>query len=151
MTCTTTLVTAFGAALTTGDLEHMRSLLGDQVAYQVPGRSAAAGVHHGRDQVITRLTAPVGAAAHVRDLEVTESMVDGQRGLIIVLMQGTTSGESFAVETAFHLQTDGDAIIGITEYSGDQHLLDTLLSGTDECASEAKASHRSTRWSRRTP
>ncbi|MFK7919267.1 MAG: nuclear transport factor 2 family protein [Ilumatobacter sp.] len=151
MTCTTALITAFGAALAAGDTDRVGSLLGEDVAYQVPGRSSAAGVHLGRDEVVARLTAPAGAATQVDDVEVTESMVDGQRGMVIVLMRGATSGSLFAVETALHLQTDGELIIGISEYSGDQHLMDSLLSDATDGACQAKAVRRSARWWRRTP
>jgi len=140
------LTEAFADAVSSGDAQGIPSLLGDQVIYQLPGRSAGAGLHHGREHVTEALTQPVAPGVVVDRVDVTETMNDGNRGLVIVLLHGRSEEGPFAVEVAFHLQTDGESIIGITEYSGDQYLVDSLLAGPVEARERASSSRRRRRW-----
>lgn len=140
------LTEAFAGAVSSGDAQGIRSLLGDHVIYQLPGRSAGAGLHHGREHVTAALTQPVAPGALVDCVDVTETMNDGHRGLVIVLLHGRSQDGPFAVEVAFHLQTDGESIIGITEYSGDQYLIDSLLAGSAAARDRATPSRRRRRW-----
>jgi ketosteroid isomerase-like protein len=140
------LTEAFADAVSSGDAQGLRSLLGDQVIYQLPGRSAGAGLHHGREHVTAALTQPVAPGAIVDRVDVTETMNDGHRGLVIVLLHGRSEDGPFAVEVAFHLQTDGESIIGITEYSGNQYLVDSMLAGSGAARERASSSRRRRRW-----
>jgi hypothetical protein len=78
-------------------------------------------------------------------VDVTETMNDGNRGLAIIYLQGESQDGPFAVEVAFHLQTDAESIIGITEYSSDQYLVDSLLVGS-VAAPEREWLRRLRRW-----
>jgi ketosteroid isomerase-like protein len=139
------LVEAFAVAVSSGDAQGLHPLLGEQVMYQLPGRSAGAGLHRGREQVTAALAQPVAPGATVDRVDVTETMNDGNRGLVIVVLQGETADGPFAAEVAFHLQTDAESIIGITEYSGDQYLVDSLLVGSVTAPKRA-SSRRRRRW-----
>ena len=121
------LTETFAHAVSSGDAESLRSLLGDRVVYQVPGRSSSAGQHHGREHVVAALTQPVASGVVVDHISITETMNDGNRGVVIVFLQGSRESVPFDAEIAFHLQTDSETIIGITEYSGNQYLVDSLL------------------------
>jgi ketosteroid isomerase-like protein len=121
------LTETFAHAVSSGDAESLRSLLGDRVVYQVPGRSSSAGQHHGREHVVAALTQPVASGVVVEHISITETMNDGNRGVVIVFLQGSRESVPFDAEIAFHLQTDSETIIGITEYSGNQYLVDSLL------------------------
>ncbi len=140
------LTEAFAAAVSSGNARGLHPLLGEQVVYQLPGRSAGAGLHRGREQVTAALTQPAAVGATVDRVDVTETMHDGDRGLVIVLLQGESEAGPFAVEVAFHLQTDAESIIGITEYSGDQYLVDSLLTGSVAARDRASPSRRPRRW-----
>ncbi|WP_394935895.1 nuclear transport factor 2 family protein [uncultured Ilumatobacter sp.] len=139
------LIEAFAVAVSSGDARGLHALLGEQVIYQLPGRSADAGLHRGREQVAAALTQPVAPGATVDRVDVTETMNDGNRGLAIIYLQGESKDGPFAVEVAFHLQTDAESIIGITEYSGDQYLVDSLLVGSDP-APQREWLRRLRRW-----
>lgn len=138
------LIGAFASAVSSGDAQGLHRLLGEQVMYQLPGRSAGAGLHRGRKQVTAALAQPVAPGVTVDHVDVTETMTDGNRGLVIVLLHGRSEDEPFAVEVAFHLQTDAESIIGITEYSGDQYLVDSMLPGSAD--RERASSRRRRRW-----
>ena len=140
------LTEAFAVAVSSGDARGLHSLLGEQVMYQLPGRSAGAGLHRGREQVAEALTQPVAPGVTVDRVDVTETMNDGNRGLAIVLLQGRSQDRPFAVEVAFHLQTDAESIIGITEYSGDQYLIDSMLADAVAARERAPSSRRRRRW-----
>lgn len=140
------LTEAFAVAVSSGDAKGLHPLLGEQVVYQLPGRSAGAGLHRGREQITAALTQPVAPGATVDRVDVTETMNDGNRGLVIVLLQGQSQDGPFAVEVAFHLQTDAESIIGITEYSGDQYLVDSMLAGCVAARERAPSSRRRPRW-----
>lgn len=140
------LTEAFAVAVSSGDAKGLHPLLGEQVVYQLPGRSAGAGLHRGREQITAALTQPVAPGATVDRVGVTETMHDGNRGLVIVLLQGQSQDGPFAVEVAFHLQTDAESIIGITEYSGDQYLVDSMLAGCVAARERAPSSRRRPRW-----
>ncbi len=140
------LTEAFATAVSSGDADGLHTLLGEKVIYQLPGRSAGAGLHRGREQVTAALTQPVAVGATVDRVEVTETMNDGNRGLVIVCLHGKFQDRPFAVEVAFHLQTDAESIIGITEYSSDQYLVDSMLAGSVADPERASSSRRRRRW-----
>jgi ketosteroid isomerase-like protein len=121
------LVEAFAAAASTGDVESLGALLSHDVVYQVPGRSRSAGLHRGAEQVIAVLHTPAVPDADVTSVTVTEVMSEGRRSFVVLAMAGVDSGTPFRFEVGFHLQTDGEYVIGITEYSGDQYQADRLL------------------------
>jgi ketosteroid isomerase-like protein len=139
------LIEAFAVAVSSGDARSLDPLLGEHVMYQLPGRNAGAGLHRGREQVAAALTQPVAPGATVDRVDVTETMNDGNRGLAIIYLQGESQDGPFAVEVAFHLQTDAESIIGITEYSSDQYLVDSLLVGS-VAAPEREWLRRLRRW-----
>jgi len=143
------LAEAFADAVVSGDSQGLRPLLSERVVYQLPGRSAGAGLHRGREHVTAALTQPVAPGTFVDHVEVTETMSDGNRAMVIVLLEGRAQGEPFAVEVALHLETDGESIIGVTEYSGNQYLVDSMLTGSAATGDKAASSRRRRPWHRR--
>ena len=121
------LTDRFAAAVVAGDRAGLGQVLSPDVVYQAPGRSAVAGLHRGRDRVVEVLCAAAAEGATIDPAIVTETMVDGRRAFVVVLMTGSTALGRFAFEVGFHLQSDGELVVGVTEYSGDQYTADALL------------------------
>jgi ketosteroid isomerase-like protein len=144
------LAVAFSSALAAGDEERLAPLLANHVAYRTPGRHAAAGVHRGRDRVMRTLVAPADASLREIRTEVTEIVVDARRAFVVLRTTGEfDDGVVTApvdVEVALHLQTDGERILGITEYTDDQYVLDRILPGAP--AAVRAVPERTGRWRR---
>lgn len=156
------LAVGFTESLCAGDRSALADVLGSGVVYQAPGRSVVAGVHRGRDRVVDKLNVAAAPGVAIDGAVVTELMTDGDRAFAAILMTGRTPSRPFRFEVAFHLQSDGDEIVGITEYSGDQHTADELVAGASDVAvttgpGEAQWSppdpetRRPRRWLRRRP
>ncbi len=133
------LARAFARALATGDRAALELLLGEQAAYQAPGRSAVSGTHVGRHAVVDALTVTAAPGTEVAGVDVTELMADGHRAFVALLLRGSTPSGPFQFELGLHLQTDGERVVGVTEYSGDQYTADLLVGGP-QSAAEAAAS-----------
>jgi ketosteroid isomerase-like protein len=151
------LVSMFAAALCAGDGPRLVGLLAHDVVHQVPGRSSVAGIHRGIDAVRDSLTVPAVTGAVLDDVRVTELLCENDRAFLTIEMSGAIAGRPFRFETGFHVQSDGEHIIAVTEYSGDQYAADaavgTEVGGAASSAvppvSIATSSTRSPRWWRR--
>ena len=121
------LAEEFASVVTTADRAGLERLLAEHVVYLAPGRSAVAGLHRGRSATVSALTVAAARGTEVTGVDVTELMADGHRAFVTLLLRGTTPGGPFRFELGLHLQTDGESIVGITEYSGDQYTADALL------------------------
>jgi ketosteroid isomerase-like protein len=121
------LASMFADALCAGDRQRIESLVSPEVIYQVPGRSAIAGVHRGADAVLGALSPVPPPGVDVQSVDITEVLVDGRRALIVIATCGVAPGGPFDHETALHLQTDGERVVAVTEYSGEQYVADALL------------------------
>jgi ketosteroid isomerase-like protein len=73
-----------------GDLDAVRALLADDVAWHVPGRNSIAGVYRGVDQVQAYFRRRRALAANSMRLHPGEIMV-GERDHIAVLTEGTAT------------------------------------------------------------
>ncbi len=73
-----------------GDLDAVRALLADDVAWHVPGRNSIAGVYRGVDQVLAYFRRRRALAANSMRLHPGEIMV-GERDHIAVLTEGTAT------------------------------------------------------------
>ena len=121
------LAEEFAAVVSTGDRVGLEGLMAEHVVYLAPGRSAVAGLHRGRSATVSALTVAAAQGTEVTGVDVTELMADGHRAFVTLQLRGTTPMGHFRFELGLHLQTDGEAIVGITEYSGDQYTADALL------------------------
>ena len=149
------LAAAFTSALVAGDAERLSQLLVNDVACRTPGRHAAAGVHRGRDRVMRALVSPADGRVRKIRTEVTDIVVDARRAFVVLRTTGQLDDgvvtEPIDVEVALHLQTDGERILGITEYNDDQYVLDRILPGTpSKVPEEPEPTGRRRRWWRRT-
>jgi ketosteroid isomerase-like protein len=150
------LVSMFADALCAGDRERIDSLVSADALYQVPGRSSVAGIHDGRDTVVSVLCTEAPAGTTIDRVEVTELLVDGERGLLVIAVRGHGRHGPFDYETALHLHTNGEQVIAITEYSGDQYAADAALDASIDAppaatppAGKASTRSRTRRWWRR--
>ncbi len=73
-----------------GDVEEMRALLADDVAWHVPGRNSIAGVYRGVDEVLAYFRRRRELAANSMRLHPGEIMV-GEGDHIAVLTDGTAT------------------------------------------------------------
>ncbi len=116
----------FADVIEGGDLAELGDLLADEVVYLVPGRSGAAGLHHGHEAVAQALAQDTSEDTTVLVVEVTEVIATGTRAVVVVRFAGRVGGEPFDYEMAFHLRTSNGAVVAITEYSGDQYRADRV-------------------------
>lgn len=116
----------FADVIEGGDLAELDDLLADEVVHLVPGRSDAAGLHHGHEAVAQALAQETSEDTTVSIIEVTEVIATGTRAVVIVRFAGTVGGEPFDFETVFHLRTSNGVVVAITEYSGDQYSADRV-------------------------
>ncbi|MEO1059209.1 MAG: hypothetical protein AAFY28_20060 [Actinomycetota bacterium] len=124
------VLASLGAALLAGDRDALETLLAGDVVALVPGRHRAAGVHRGPTAVVDALMVAPPPGVRVVGIDVTEVLVEGSRGLLVIGIQAALDADADAVvafEVAFHVQCDRGLVIGITEYAGDQHAIDELL------------------------
>lgn len=135
------LAAEFARALSAGERSAVESLLAETVAALVSGRGPAAGRHDGRTAVLDALFLTGRPDASIDAAEVAEVLADGRRALVVVAQSGTVAGRPVAWETAFHLQTDGERVAGITEYSGDQAVADEVV-----VAPPAESASNERRW-----
>ncbi len=119
-----------GAAMLAADRSALRALMGDDVVALIPGRNVAAGLHRGPVAVVDALMVAPPPGVRVVGIDVTEVLVEGSRGLLIMRIQAALDADADAVvafEVALHVQCRGALIVGVTEYAGDQYALDGLL------------------------
>ncbi|MCP4085094.1 MAG: hypothetical protein GY745_08605 [Actinomycetia bacterium] len=120
------IASIFADVIEGGDLAELGDLLADEVVYLVPGRSGAAGLHHGHEAVAQTLAQETSEDTTVSIVEVTEVIAAGTRAVVVVRFAGTVGGEPFDHETVFHLRTSNGVVVAITEYSGDQYRADRV-------------------------
>jgi ketosteroid isomerase-like protein len=120
------IASIFADVIEGGDLADLGDLLADEVVYLVPGRSGAAGLHHGHEAVAQALAQETSEDTTVSVVEVTEVIAAATRSVVVVRFAGRVGGEPFDYETAFHLRTSNGAVVAITEYSGDQYRADRV-------------------------
>ena len=121
------IASIFADIIEDGDPAELADLLGDDVIYLVPGRSDAAGLHHGHEAVRQALAQQASEDTTVSVVEVTEVIAVGARAVVIVRFAGAVGGEPFDYETVFHLRTSNGVVVAITEYSGDQYRADRTI------------------------
>ena len=121
------IASIFADIIEDGDPAELADLLGDDVIYLVPGRSDAAGLHHGHEAVRQALAQQASDDTTVSVVEVTEVIAVGARAVVIVRFAGAVGGEPFDYETVFHLRTSNGVVVAITEYSGDQYRADRTI------------------------
>jgi len=83
-----------------GEQEPARALLAEDVVWHVPGRSAIAGDHRGRDEVLRYFAARRDLAHGTFRIAVRGVLADNERAVIFAGGQVQRDGNSFDWETA---------------------------------------------------
>ncbi len=125
------IVEEFAGALACSALDRLERLLDEEVAVRTPGRSRLAGDHRGRGAALAALSAAPADHVRLTGTRVTEILVDGACGLVVLEITGSEGAGEFRFEVAFHLVVEQGRIVGVTEYSGDQYVADRLLGAAD--------------------
>ncbi|MFB7719355.1 MULTISPECIES: nuclear transport factor 2 family protein [unclassified Nocardia] len=118
-------INAFFAAYAEYDLDGMRAVLTDDIAWTIPGHHALSGTKHGIDEVVAFFNelSRAGMKAETFFLEANdEYVVDIHRGY-------STAGEG-GVDTiwalVWHFNSDGK-VDRVVNLSGDQHQMDNYI------------------------
>ena len=82
-----------------GDQGHVRAMLAEDVAWHVPGRSALAGDHRGRDEVLRYFATRRELAQATFRIAVRGVLADDERGVIFAGGRVQRHGETFAWDT----------------------------------------------------
>lgn len=100
--------------------------------------------------MVRALVSPADERVREIRTEVTDIVVDARRAFVVLRTTGQLDDGVVTVpidvEVALHVQTDGELILGITEYNDDQYVLDRILAGT---RSEVPEVPERTGWRRR--
>ncbi len=124
------LVAEFAAAMLDGDRDALGALLADDVVAMIPGHHLRSGLHRGPTAVSAALIVEPSPGVRVVGVDVTEVLVEGSRGVVVLCVQAATDSDEDAVvafEIALHLQCRGELLVGVTEYAADQRAIDELL------------------------
>ncbi|MEM8620133.1 MAG: nuclear transport factor 2 family protein [Actinomycetota bacterium] len=124
------VVAMCGAALLAGDRDALNALLDNDVVALIPGRHRLSGLHRGPAAVSAALLAPPLPGVRVVGVDVTELLVEGSRGLLVLRTQVAVDDDddaAVAFEVAVHVQCRDGRIVGVTEYASDQYALDDVV------------------------
>jgi uncharacterized protein len=111
-----------------GDQEYVRAMLAEDVVWHVPGRSALAGDHRGRDKVLRYFVARRELAQATFRIVVRGVLADDERGVIFAGGRVQRDGETFTWETVgvFRIADDRIAECWVLPY--DQYSFDEIWS-----------------------
>lgn len=114
-----------------GDQEPVRALLTEDVVWHVPGRSAIAGHHRGRDQVLRHFARRRTLADATFRIEVRGVLADGERTVILAGGEVERGGETFAWGTVGIFRIAEGRIAECWVVPHDQDLFDEIWSLPD--------------------
>jgi ketosteroid isomerase-like protein len=120
------VMASYSAALARGDREAAFSLYADDVVLRLPGRTAFAGEHRGRQAVVATLGALLARAGDV-EIETLERLSSGDR-VALVLRERVRRDEVVLEIRRVNLYRVRDGqIVEIEMYEGDQYAVDAFF------------------------
>jgi ketosteroid isomerase-like protein len=125
-------------AARSGDFDRAFGMFAEDIAFRVPGRSAHAGEHRGRDGAMAYINA---ARALSRDhdvgVEVLDALTSDDRFALLVSERFHLDGRTVQIRRANVYRVRGEEIVEVWIFEGDQYEVDALMAGAGEAASSA--------------
>jgi ketosteroid isomerase-like protein len=115
-------------AATSGDFEAAVGMFAADIVFRIPGRSSFAGERRGRDQAAAYIDA---ARKLSRDHDVEVGLIDAltseSRFALIVEERFHRDGEVVTIRRSNVYRVEGDEIVEVWIFEGDQYEVDALL------------------------
>lgn len=123
----TPVMTEYLAAAKRGDWEAAYSYFSDDIVVRIPGRSAFAGEHHGRDAAIDYIQS---IREHFTDggieLEVIDMLFGRGRVALLVEERFHGDGPPVTIRRTNVYRVHGGQIVEVSIFEGDQYAVDAL-------------------------
>jgi uncharacterized protein len=134
------LITDYLAAARRGDWDRAFGFFAADIVMHVPGRSALAGDRQGKD-------AAVGYIESIRDhyrngkieLELIDMLISDERVALLVRERFHGDGPPVEIRRANVYGVQGDAIVEISIFEADQHVVDELVGDVSPRAEQRQA------------
>jgi ketosteroid isomerase-like protein len=124
----TALMEQYLAAARAGDLETAFGFVAEDVRVRIPGRSAMAGEHQGRDVVVEYIrTARERSHGADVELEVIDMLASRERVALILNERFHTADGPVDIRRANVYRVVDGQIVEVWIYEGDQYAVDALL------------------------
>jgi uncharacterized protein len=122
------LMTDYLAAARRGDWDTAFGYFADDIVFEVPGRSALAGVLRGKDAAVGYIQAVRDHYRHGKiELELIDMLVSDERVALLVRERFHEDGRAVEIRRANVYRVRGDAIVGVSIFEADQYAVDALL------------------------
>jgi ketosteroid isomerase-like protein len=113
-----------------GDFDAAFAHFAQDIVFRIPGRSAFAGEHHGKDAAMRYINeARALSAEHEVEVEVVDALVSEDRFALIVEERFHRDGGVVEIPRANVYRVRGEEIVEIWIFEGDQYAADALLGG----------------------
>lgn len=96
----------------------------DDVVGHVPGRSALAGVRHGREDVEAYIRAVIDSADGTIDLVLVDTLVGAEHVALMVIEKLGAGADAVEIHRTNVYRVRDDKIVEIRIFEGDQYLVD---------------------------
>jgi uncharacterized protein len=116
------------AAVQARDRPAAFSLVADDVTVRVPGRSALAGEHHGREAFVAYVEAALARAHGAEvDVELVDMLVSDERVALLVRERFGRGDDAVEIRRANVYTVRDDRIVEIWIFEADQYAVDELF------------------------
>jgi uncharacterized protein len=116
------------AAVQARDWPAAFSLVADDVTVRVPGRSALAGEHHGREAFVAYVEAALARAHGAEvDVELVDMLVSDERVALLVCERFGRGDGAIEIRRANVYTVRDDRIVEIWIFEADQYAVDELF------------------------
>jgi ketosteroid isomerase-like protein len=120
------LMDRYIAAMRSGDWETGFGFYADDIVLHVPGRSALAGTHRGRDAAVRYIQSAIGLA-HDVDVELVDMLAGGDHVALLVRERFTADGGTVEIRRANVYRVCDGKIAELRIFEADQYAVDALL------------------------
>jgi ketosteroid isomerase-like protein len=115
-------------AMRRGDWDAGTAFFADDIVIRIPGRSAFAGEHRGRQAAVDYIAAAVARSrGHDVEVELVDTLVSGERIALLVRERFGHEGGTLEIARVNVYRVRGDRIAEIAIYEGDQYEMDELM------------------------
>jgi ketosteroid isomerase-like protein len=122
------LMTDYIASAKGGDWAGAYGYFHDDIRIRIPGRSARAGEYRGKRHAVDYIETVRNLYGEANiELELVDMLVSDERVLLLVCERFLGDGPPVEIRRANVYRVDGDRIVEIAIYEGDQYVVDELL------------------------
>jgi ketosteroid isomerase-like protein len=126
------LIMRYLAAMRSGDRPTGYGFFAEDIVLHVPGRSAAAGVHRGRDAAVRCIESAVAASHGGKvDVELVDMLANQERVVLIVRERFHRADGVVEIRRANVYRFRGETIAEVSVFEANQYEVDALLERED--------------------